>query len=94
MGIRDRPIAPHSPWQNAYVERVIGSIRQDLLDHVVVLNERHLRKLLRRYVQYYNGYRTHLSLAKDTPEGRAVQRIGPIKSLPQLGGLHHAYIRT
>ena len=78
MGIRDRPTAPRSPWQNAYVERVIGSIRHDLLDHVVVLNERHLRKLLCRYVQYYNGYRTNLSLGKGTPLGRAIQSVGRI----------------
>ena len=94
MGIRDQPTAPRSPWQNAYVERVIGSIRRDLLDHVIVLNEWHLRKLLRRYVEYYNGYRTHLGLDKDTPLGRAVQAVGSISALPQLGGLHHAYVRT
>tara|TARA_B100000965_G_scaffold406790_1_gene448686 strand:+ start:77668 stop:78684 length:1017 start_codon:yes stop_codon:yes gene_type:complete len=93
MGIRDRPVAPRSPWQNGYVERVIGSIRSDLLDHVVILNERHLRKLLRKYVDYYNGYRTHLGLAKDTPLGRIVQAVGRIIAIPQLGGLHHAYVR-
>lgn len=94
MGIRDRPVAPRSPWQNGYVERVIGSIRRDLLDHIVALNERHLRKLLRRYADYYNGYRTHLGLAKDTPLGRAIQAVGRILALPQLSGLHHAYVRT
>jgi transposase InsO family protein len=94
MGIRDRPTAPRSPWQNAYVERVIGSIRRDLLNHVIVLNKRHLRTLLRRYVEYYDGYRTHLGLDKDTPLGRAIQAVGPISAMPQLGGLHHAYVRT
>lgn len=94
MGIRDRPVAPRSPWQNAYVERVIGSIRRDLLDHVVVLNERHLRSMLRRYADYYTGYRTHLGLAKDTPLGRAIQSVGRIVAEQKLGGLHHAYART
>ena len=94
MGIRDRPTAPHSPWQNAYVERVIGSICRDLLDHVIVMNERHLRKLLRRYVEYYNGYRTHLGLDKDTPLGRAVQAVGSISALHKLGGLHNVYVRA
>lgn len=94
MGIRDRPTAPRSPWQNAYVERVIGSIRRDLLDHVIVLNGRHLKKLLCRYAKYYNGYRTHLGLDKDTPLARTVQAVGTISAMPQLGGLHHAYIRT
>lgn len=94
MGIRDGPVAPRSPWQNGYVERVIGSIRRDLLDHVVVLNERHLRKLLRNYAEYYNNDRTHLGLAKDTPTRRAVQTIGSIASIPRLGGLHNLYVRT
>lgn len=93
MGIRDQPVAPRSPWQNAYVERGIGSIRRDVLDHVVVLNERHLRRLLRRYAEYYKGYRTHLGLNKDTPLGRAIQAIGQIVSMPMLGGLHHVYAR-
>lgn len=93
MGIRDRPTTPRSPWQNAYVERVIGSIRRDLLDHVVVLNKRHLQKLLRRYVAYYNEDRTHLGLAKDTPVGRVVQKVGHVIAVPKLGGLHHLYVR-
>ena len=67
MGIRDRPTAPRSPWQNAYAERLIGSIRREVLDHVVVLGERHLRHLLRSYMTYYNEARTHLSLNKDAP---------------------------
>ncbi|MBT7249065.1 MAG: transposase [Rhodospirillaceae bacterium] len=93
MGIRDRPVAPRSPWQNGYVERVIGSIRRDLLDHVVILNERHLRKSLHKYADYYSGCRTHLGLDKDTPFGRIVQTVGRIIATPKLGGLHHAYVR-
>ncbi len=93
MGIRDRPVAPRSPWQNGYVERVIGSIRRDLLDHVIVMGEAHLRRLLCAYADYYNTYRTHLGLDKDTPLGRPVQRRGRITSMPKLGGLHHAYVR-
>ena len=84
MGIRDRPVAPRSPWQNGYAERVIGSIRRDLLDHVVILNQRHLRKSLHKYADDYNGYRTHLGLAKDTPFGRIVQAVGRIIAIPQL----------
>jgi transposase InsO family protein len=67
MGIRDRPTAPRSPWQNGHVERLIGSIRRECLDHVVVLDETHLRQILRSYADYYNRARTHLALAKDTP---------------------------
>ena len=93
MGIRDRPVAPRSPWQNGYVERVIGSIRRDLLDHVIVLSEGHLRRLLREYADYYNSWRTHLGLDKDTPLGRPVYRSGTVTPLPKLGGLHHAYVR-
>ena len=94
MGIRDRPTAPRSPWQNAYVERVIGSIRRELLDHVIVLNEKHLRNLLRRYADYYNSYRTHLGLGKDAPLGRDIQCQGVIFATPNLGGLHHVYRRA
>ena len=93
MGIRDRPVAPRSPWQNGFVERVIGSIRRDLLDHVIVMGEGHLRRLLRDYADYYNGYRTHLGLNKDTPLGRPVHDRGRITAVPKLGGLHHAYVR-
>src|SRR4051794_18897 len=76
MGIRDRPTAPRSPWQNGYVERLIGSIRRDCLDHVIVFGERHLRHVLRSYAQYHNSARTHLSLAKDSPITRSVQIVG------------------
>ena len=93
MGIRDRPTAPRSPWQNGYAERLIGSIRRECLDHVIVFGERHLRHVLRSYQQYYNGTRTHLALAKDSPLTRSVQAIGSILPLPILGGLHHRYVR-
>ena len=87
MGIRDHRTSARSPWQNGYVERLIGSLRQECLDHVVVLGERHLRHILGCYADYYNGVRTHLSLAKDAPRRRAVQAAGVIDALPILGGL-------
>ena len=93
MGIRDRPIAPHSPWQNGHVERLIGSIRRECLDHVVVLGERHLRELLEKYGIYYNEVRTHVALGKDAPQHRPVQTVGRIASVSWLGGLHHQYAR-
>lgn len=93
MGIRDRPTAPRSPWQNGHSERLIGSIRRDCLDHVVVFGELHLRHVLRSYAKYYNQARTHLSLNKDAPVSRAIQTIGRILPLPILGGLHHQYVR-
>ena len=93
MDIRDRPIAPRSTWQNGCAERLIGSIRRDCLDHVVVFGERHLRHLLKAYQKYYNEARTHLSLQKDTPIHRAVQTVGHTLAVPVLGGLHHQYIR-
>jgi transposase InsO family protein len=93
MGIRDRPTAPRSPWQNGYAERLIGSIRRECLDHVIVFGERHLWHVLRSYAEYYNGARTHLSLAKDSPFTRPVQRVGSILPQSVLGGLHHHYVR-
>jgi Integrase core domain len=90
---RDRPTAPRSPWQNGYAERLIGSIRRECLDHVIVFGERHLRHVLRSYQQYYNGTRTHLALGKDSPLTRPVQAFGRILPLPVLGGLHHHYLR-
>jgi transposase InsO family protein len=93
MGIRDRPIAAQSPWQNGYAERLIGSIRRDCLDHVVVFGERHLRHLLKSYQKYYNEARTHVSLHKDAPIPRVVQTVGSIVARPLLGGLHHQYVR-
>ena len=94
MGIRDRPIAPRSPWQNGCAERLIGSIRRDCLDHVVVFGEQHLRHLLKSYQKYYNEARTHLSLDKDAPIPRTVQTVGQTLAVPILGGLHHQYIRV
>jgi transposase InsO family protein len=91
MGIRDKPIAPASPWQNGYTERLIGSIRRECLDHVIVLGEAHLRRILRSYARYYNDIRTHQSLNKDAPVSRRVQRTGVIASYPILGGLHRHY---
>ena len=93
MGIRDRPTAPRSPWQNAYAERLIGSIRRECLDHIVVFGEGHLRRILRAYAHYYNSVRTHISLGKDTPDRRPVQRVGCVESMPFLNGLHHRYVR-
>src|SRR3954454_1715892 len=93
MGIRDRPTAPRSPWQNGHAERLIDSIRRECLDHLIVFGQHHLRHVLRSYAQYYNGARTHLSLAKDSPLPRAVQAVGSILPLPILGGLHHHYVR-
>ena len=92
-GIRDRPIALRSPWQNGHAERVIGSIRRECLDHVIVWNEAHLGGILSDYADYYNASRTHLALDKDAPDARAAFRVGKIVSLPILGGLHHRYER-
>ena len=93
MGIRDRPTSPRSPWQNAYAERLIGSIRRECLDHVVVFGERHLRHILLSYMNHHNEIRTHLSLEKDAPISRAVELAGHILCRPILGGLHHQYVR-
>ena len=84
-----------SPWQNPYVERLIGSVRRECLDHSIILNERHLRRILGSYLDYYHGSRTHLSIGKDTPDGRPVQPAGSgtVVSLPKVGGLHHRYER-
>jgi transposase InsO family protein len=94
MGIRDHPTAARSPWQNGHAERLIGSIRRECLDHIVVFGEGHLRRILRAYADYYNSVRTHLALAKDAPLVRPVQRFGDISVRPFLGGLHHEYCRT
>jgi transposase InsO family protein len=94
MGIRDKPIAPASPWQNGFAERLIGSIRRECLDHFVVLGEVHLCRILRAYARYYNAIRTHRSLNKDAPVSRPVQRTGNINSHAILGGLHHHYVRV
>jgi transposase InsO family protein len=93
MGIRDKPIAPVSPWQNGLAERLIGSIRRECLDHIIVLGEVHLRRILKSYARYYNETRTHLALDKDAPLSRTVKRAGRILCRPILGGLHHEYVR-
>jgi len=95
MGIEEILTAPRSPWQNAFVERLIGTIRRACLDHVIVWDERALRRQLRRYVGYYHDWRTHLSLDKDTPAARATQSAsdGRIVAVPHLGGPHHHYER-
>ena len=93
MGIRDRPTSPRSPWQNPYVERLIGTLRRNCLDHVLIFGARHLRRILTADSHYYNETRTHLSLDKDAPFGRAIQRHGAIAALPILSGLHHCYAR-
>jgi putative transposase len=95
MGIEEVKIAPRSPWQNPYVERVIGSIRRDALDHVIVLNECHLRRVLRSYIDYYHRWRVHRSLDMDAPDPRPVQppERGSVRKLPEVGGLHHHYER-
>jgi putative transposase len=91
LGIREVLTAPQSPWQNAYVERLIGSIRRECLDHVIVLNEASLRRVLKSYFEYYEQARTHLSLGKDAPVTRPVQPVsmGRIVEISQVGGLHH-----
>jgi transposase InsO family protein len=94
MGIRDHPIAPRSPWQNGHVERLIGSISRESLDHLIVFGEGHLRGVLKAYASYYNEVRTHLSLDKDAPHFRRAQKLGRIVAIPILGGLHRQYVRV
>jgi hypothetical protein len=93
MGIRDKPSAPASPWQNGFAERLIGSVRRESVDHMIVLGEVHLRRILKSYARYYNGVRTHRSLNKDAPISRSVQRTGVICSRAVVGGLHHHLVR-
>jgi transposase InsO family protein len=95
LGIRHVLISARSPWQNPYVERVIGSIRRECVDHVIVFDERHLRRVLSEYLKYYHGSRTHLGLEKDCPRSRPVESpdSGTIHSEPMVGGLHHRYFR-
>jgi transposase InsO family protein len=93
MGIRDKPTAPASPWQNGFAERLIGSIRRECVDHFIVMGEAHLRRILQTYARYYNDIRTHRSLDKDSPISRPIQRTGTISSRPILGGLNHHYVR-
>ncbi len=95
LEIKEVTTAARSPWQNPYAERAIGSIRRECLDHMIILGERHLKRVLSSYLAYYHGARTHLSLAKDAPDGREVQSIekGRVVELMQVGGLHHLYKR-
>jgi hypothetical protein len=93
MGIRDRPTSFRSPWQNGYVERLIGSVRRECTDHLIVFNAEHLRRILAKYTTYYDEVRTHISLGKDAPCGRQIERFADIVAHPILGGLHHRYAR-
>ena len=95
MHIQEVLTAARSPWQNPFAERLIGSIRRECLDHVLVLSESHLRRVLTRYFAYYHHSRTHLSLAKDAPDGRPVEppERGEVVSIREVGGLHHRYFR-
>ena len=93
MGIRDRPTSFRAPWQNGCVERLIGSIRRECTDHLIVLNEEHLRRILAKFTAYYNHARTHTSLGKDAPYTRPIERFGQVIAHPILGGLHHRYAR-
>jgi transposase InsO family protein len=93
MGIRDKPTAAGSPWQNGVAERLIGSIRRECVDHIIILGEMHLRRVVKCYADYYNVSRIHRSLNKDAPPHRAIERLGAIVSRPVLGGLHHQYCR-
>jgi transposase InsO family protein len=93
LGIEEVVSAPRSPWQNPYVERLIGSIRRECTDHVIVLGERHLRLVLKSYFAYYNRSRTHLSLASEAPVSRSVEMSGTVIAIPEVGGLHHRYSR-
>ncbi len=95
LGITETVTAPRSPWQNPYAERVIGSMRRECLDHVIILGERHLKHILASYADYYHRARTHLSLNKDTPESRPIQlpEQGRVVQLKRVGGLHHEYVR-
>jgi hypothetical protein len=95
MRIGEVVTASHSPWQNPFAERLIGSVRRECLEHVVVLGERHLRRILTTYFAYYHRARTHLALDKDAPDGRPIEppELGPIIAIPEVGGLHHRYVR-
>ncbi len=96
FGIEEVLTAPRSPWQNPYVERIIGSIRRECLNHVIILNERHLRRQLKSYSNYYHEARTHLSLDKQSPAPRAIEPLeqGKVVAIPHVGGLHHEYRRA
>ena len=95
MGIKQVLISARSPWQNPYVERLIGSIRRECLDHTIIINEKRLRRVLKEYFKYYHESRTHLGLDKDCPKPRQIElpEFGTIESEPMVGGLHHRYFR-
>jgi putative transposase len=95
LGVRQLRIAPRSPWQNGYAERLLGTFRCELTDHMIVLSERHLLRCVREHAKFYNADRPHMSLDGDSPSGRAVEppERGKMISLPRLGGLHHRYVR-
>jgi len=95
MDIKQVLISARSPWQNPYVERIIGSIRRECVDHTIIFNERHLRRALKEHFRYYHESRTHLGLEKDCPQSRPVEapELGPIRAEPMVGGLHHRYFR-
>ncbi len=95
LGTREVMTAPRRPWQNPDVERLVGSIRRECVDHVVVLGEDHLRRVLKKYSRYYHRSRTHLSLGMNAPESRPTQpaQLGDVVQIPEIGGLHHRYER-
>ena len=93
MGIRDKPTASASPWQNGFAERLIGTLRRECLDQILIFGEAHLRRVLSAYAAYYNQARTHLALQKDAPLKRSIQRFGRIATIPVLAGLYHQYVR-
>ena len=93
LGIKEVLSVPRSPWQRAYIERIIGSIRRECLDHVIIFDEASLRRTLRLYFRYYNKSRLHLSLDRDSPNSRPVQSLGKVIAIPEVGGLHHRYER-
>ena len=96
MGIEEVLIAPQSPWQNPYVERLVGSVRRECVDHVIVLNEAHLRRILSQYFAYYHEDRTHLALERNAPIPRPIEarNSGRVVAAPRVGGLHHRYSRV
>ena len=96
MGIQEKVITARSPWQNGYCERIVGTLKRECPNHVIVFNEQHARQILRRYLEYYHGSRTHLGLGKDTPDGRVVEppQLGPVQRRAMVGGLHSRYFRT
>ena len=95
LGMEEKLIAPRSPWQNSYVERLIGTLQRECRDHIIIMNEQHLRRVIRDYLKYYDQDRTHRSLDQDCPISRPVEAVeqGKICEFPKVGGLHHRYVR-